>query len=311
MTIAVLGSINMDLVARTPRLPQPAESLIGYDFFTAPGGKGANQAVATAQLGLPTRMVGRVGQDDFGQALQQNLFNNGIDVTAVFVDNTISSGVAIIAVDDTAQNSIIVIPGANNRVDQTDVQRLDAALADVKLLLLQLEVPLAVTVASAQLGQSKGLTVILDPAPVQDIPDELYGLVDIITPNEIEAGYLVGFPVKTVEDAKQAANVFLERGAKTAIIKLGAQGAYYASRLTHTAEFVPAFKVDAIDTVAAGDAFNGGLATALVEGLPLPTAVRWGAATGALSTTKAGAQPSMPTRDEFDLFLAENMQSSG
>lgn len=306
MTVAVFGSINMDLVARTPRLPMPAETITGHEFFTAPGGKGANQAVAAARLGNPTKMIGRVGGDGFGQALRQQLVDAGVDISAVFVDQSVSSGVAVIAVDDTAQNTIIVVPGANGQVGEADLQRLETSLMDAKVLLLQLEVPLAATIAAARLGHERGVTVVLDPAPAQKLPAELYSLIDIITPNEVEAAELVGFPVKNEADAVRAAQTLLERGVSTAILKMGALGVLYTTQKTRA--FIPAFKVNAIDTVAAGDAFNGGLAAALAADQDLVTAVRWGAAAGALSTTKAGAQPSMPNRAEFDLFRQNNLE---
>lgn len=303
MSVVVFGSINMDLVVRTPRLPAPAETITGHEFFTAPGGKGANQAVAAARLGVPTRMVGRVGGDAFGQELRQNLAGAGADVSAVFTDPAVSSGVAVIGVDDNAQNNIIIVPGANGRVGQDDLVRLDAALAGAKVLLLQLEVPLEAVVAAAQLAHQRGITVVLDPAPVQSLPVELYTLVDILTPNEVEAGQLIGAAVKSQADAAAAAKKLLALGVKTAIIKMGALGVLYAQAGSDST-FVPAFKVQAVDTVAAGDAFNGGLAAALLEGKPLPEAIRWGAAAGALSATKMGAQPSMPVRAEFDAFLS-------
>lgn len=313
MTVAVFGSINMDLVARTPRLPAPAETITGHDFFTAPGGKGANQAVATARLGVPTWLVGRVGDDSFGHELLNHLKNIGVETAAVFVDASVSSGVAIIAVDDQAQNNIIVIPGANGRVDRSDVERLEKHLGQPEVLLLQLEVPLEQVIAAARLARQKGVTVVLDPAPAQTLPTELYGLVDIITPNEVEAAHLVGFPVKTTEEAQNAAEVLLKQGVTTAIIKMGALGVFYATQTDAGPEeaFVSAFTVPAVDTVAAGDAFNGGLAAALVEGHSLPRAVVWGTVAGALSTTKAGAQPSMPTRTEFDSFLQRNPEQIG
>jgi len=313
MTVAVFGSINMDLVARTPRLPAPAETIIGHDFFTAPGGKGANQSVAAARLGVPTRLFGRVGNDSFGQELLGHLNDVGVETAAIFVDADVSSGVAIIAVDDQAQNNIIVIPGANGRVDRSDVERLEKHLDDIEVLLLQLEVPLEQVTAAARLARQKGVTVILDPAPAQTLPPDLYRLVDIITPNEVEVAHLVGFPVKTTEEAQRAAEVLLERGVTTAIIKMGALGVFYAIQSDAGREeaFVSAFKVPAVDTVAAGDAFNGGLAAALVEGYALPRAVVWGAVAGALSTTKAGAQPSLPTRTEFDTFLQQNPEQTG
>ncbi|MCB9102128.1 MAG: ribokinase [Anaerolineales bacterium] len=304
MTILVFGSLNMDLVARTPRLPAPAETITGHEFFTAPGGKGANQAVAAARLGAPTKMIGRVGGDGFGEALRRQLAEAQVDITPVAVDPEVSSGVAIIAVDDAAQNNIIIVPGANGRVGQADLDRLSEHLPQAKLLLLQLEAPLAASLAAAKLARQHNVTVILDPAPAQLLPADFYPLIDIITPNEVEAGQLVGFPIKTQDDAQRAAQRLLARGVKTAVIKLGAVGVVYAA--AESADFVPAFSVQAVDTVAAGDAFNGGLAAGLYEGLALPQAVRWGAAAGALSATKAGAQPSMPTRAEFDAFLASS-----
>lgn len=302
MSVVVFGSINMDLVVRTPRLPAPAETITGHEFFTAPGGKGANQAVAAARLGVPTRMVGRVGGDAFGQELRQNLASAGADVSAVFTDPTVSSGVAVIGVDDNAQNNIIIVPGANGRVGQDDLPRLEASLAGAKVLLLQLEIPLEAVVAAARLAHQRGITVVLDPAPAQPLPAELYTLVDILTPNEVEAGQLVGAAVKSQAEAADAAKKLLDLGVKTAIIKMGALGVLYA-QAGGDVTFVPAFKVQAVDTVAAGDAFNSGLAAALLEGKSLPEAIRWGAAAGALSATKRGAQPSMPARAEFDAFL--------
>jgi ribokinase len=309
MTVLVFGSINMDLVARTPRLPAPAETITGHEFFTAPGGKGANQAVAAARLGAPTHMLGRVGGDGFGMELRQKLAEAGVDTSGVLVDAEVSSGVAVIAVDDQAQNTIIIIPGANGRVGQADVKRLAQYLEGAKLLLLQLEVPLEATMAAAKLAWQSGVKVIFDPAPALDLPAELYNWVDIITPNEVEAGQLVGFPVKTPEDGRRAADALLNRGVKTAIVKMGALGVVYATQEAEAGGFAPAFKVEAVDTVAAGDAFNGGLATALSEGRSLLEAIQWGAAAGALSATKAGAQPSMARRPELEAFLKERAGS--
>ncbi|RME99281.1 MAG: ribokinase [Chloroflexi bacterium] len=302
MTLLVFGSINMDLVAQTPRLPAPAETIIGHQFFTAPGGKGANQAVAAARLNTPVKMIGRVGGDGFGAELRQNLDAAGVDTSAIFTDTGVSSGVAIIAVDDNAENNIILVPGANGRVDQSDVNRLAEHLPGAQALLLQLEVPLDATIAAARLAREQDVTVILDPAPAQNLPPELYRLVSIITPNEVEAAQLVGFAVNTPDDAFKAADILLDRGVQTAVVKMGAQGVVFANRSGERG-FIPAFEVLAVDTVAAGDAFNGGLAVALIEGHPLPEALRRGAAVGALSATKPGAQPSMPGRAEFDQFL--------
>jgi ribokinase len=306
MSVVVFGSINMDLVARTPHLPARGETITGYEFFTAAGGKGANQAVAAARLHVSTTMVGRVGDDAFGQELRQHLAGAGVNTSAILTDTGVSSGVAVIAVDDEAQNNIIIIPGANGRVGQADVARLEDHLAGANVLLLQLEVPLEATLAAARVAHRQGVTVILDPAPALDLPAELYHSIDMITPNEVEAAQLTGLPVKTRQDAARAAEVLLSKGTPSVIIKMGAAGVFYVARSqdgSGVQDFIPAFQVKAIDTVAAGDAFNGGLATALVEGYDLATAVRWGAAAGALSTTKAGAQPSMPARPEFNAFL--------
>jgi ribokinase len=302
-SIIVFGSINMDLVTKTPRLPVAGETLTGYEFFTAGGGKGANQAVAAARLGISTQMVGRLGNDDFGRQLLRHLQAAGVQTDGVLVDETTSSGVAVITVDDAGENNIIIIGGANGRLNETDVERLHSRLPGAAALLMQLEIPMATVQLAAQAAHSAGVPVILDPAPAQDIPDELYPLIDIITPNQLEASQLVGFPVDGQEAAYQASAELQQRGVSTVIVKLGDRGVFCA-----TAEetfFVPAFSIQAVDTVAAGDAFNGALAVALAEGRLLREAVVWGAAAGALSATKAGAQPSLPERETFEAFLKQ------
>ncbi len=301
--IIVFGSINIDLVTKTPRLPAAGETITGYEFFTAGGGKGANQAVAAARLSSPTHMVGRVGNDDFGRQLLAGLQAAQVRTDGVLVDETTSSGVAVITVDDAGENNIIIIAGANGRLNETDVERLSSRLPGAAALLMQLEIPMPVVQLAAQAAHSAGVPVILDPAPAQDIPAELYPLIDIITPNHLEASQLVGFPVDGEEAAAKASAELRQRGVGSAIVKLGDRGVFCA-----TAEetfFVPAFSVQAVDTVAAGDAFNGALAVALAEGHPLREAVVWGAAAGALSATKAGAQPSLPDRKTFEAFLKE------
>jgi len=293
----------MDLVATAPHLPTAGETLLGYDFFQAPGGKGANQAVAIAKLGIPTQIVGRVGKQAFSQELIENLEAVGIETDNVFLDKTVSSGVAIINVDDAGENQIVVIPGANRQVNQEDVERLSQLLPAKKALLLQLEIPLPAVIAAAQAAQKAGVKVILDPAPAQkELPAELYPKVDILTPNQVEAAQLVGFPVNEEDSAKKAAEVLLHKGVKSAVIKLGAKGVYYSNATESF--FTPAFSVKTVDTTAAGDAFNGGLAAALSQGFSLREALVWGSAAGALAATKSGAQPSLPDRDTFDKFLA-------
>ncbi len=302
MSIIVFGSINIDLVAKTPRLPLPGETIIGSNFLTAGGGKGANQAVAATRLGASTHMIGRVGNDNFGEKLLTNLQSYGLNTDNISIDKNSHSGVAIIAVDDGGQNNIIVIPGANNHLGDADIERLQKLLPGATSLLLQLEIPLEVVHRAALIACEAGVRVILDPAPARsDLPLELYPLIDTIAPNEVEASQLVGFAVHDTETAIKAAKKLQQRGVKNALVKLGDRGvvAVTADRTL----FVPAFAVEAIDTVGAGDAFNGGLAAALDAGLSLEDAVVWGAAAGALCVTKMGAQVAMCDRATFDAFL--------
>lgn len=304
MAIVVFGSINIDLVSRTPHLPAPGETVQGHSFTTTPGGKGANQAVACARLGAWTRMIGRVGDDAFRLPLLDNLRANGVDAIGVGQVAHMSSGVAVISVDDRAENNIIIVPGANGAIDQSDLARLGESLHDARILLLQLEIGIDYVVAAAQMAKQRHIPVILDPAPARPLPDELYPMVDILTPNETEAAALVGYPIADPAEVERAAQDLLTLGARSVVIKLGSNGAYWADGAADG--FMPAFKVSAIDTVAAGDAFNGGLAVALSEGHDLATAVRWGTAAGALATTKHGAQESMPARRELEALLGDS-----
>lgn len=305
MSIVVFGSINMDLVARTPRLPVPGETLTGHSFQTFPGGKGANQAVACSRLGAKTYMVGRVGSDVFGGTLKAELEAAGVDHTNVELDAQVSSGVALIAVEESAENMIIVVPGANGQVNENDLPRLERALERSKILLLQLEIPLVMVIAAARIAKEKGVKVILDPAPAQALPEEIYSLIDIITPNETESAALVGFPVENQEDASRALRELEERGVGQAIIKMGSKGAI--TTIDGHEKFFEAFPVTAVDTVAAGDAFNGALAVALSEEKPIQEAIQWGMAGGAFSVTKEGAQPAMPERNELLAILEKNL----
>ncbi len=302
MSVIVFGSINIDLIARTQRLPVPGETVAGREFLSAPGGKGANQAVAAARLGILTKMVGRVGSDSFGQEAIASLQAAGVDAGAVAVEPAASTGVAIIAVEDAGQNSIIIVGGANDRLDETDCDRLLPLLPGAAALLLQLEIPIDASLAAARAAKKAGVRVILDPAPARpDIPEELYSLADIITPNEIEASQLTGVTVNDADSAASAAAELRRRGAGVAIVKLGSGGVFCAA--DKESFFLPAFPVKAVDTTAAGDAFNGALAVAIASGESLRRAVVWGAAAGALCATKVGAQPAMPNRQAFDAFL--------
>jgi ribokinase len=302
MSIVVFGSINMDLVVRAARLPATGETVTGQSFVTVPGGKGANQAVACARLGAPTLMVGRVGDDALGGELRAALRGAGVDDGGVLVTPG-ASGVAQIAVDEAGQNTIIVVPGANGAVGAADIERLEEALAGARALLLQLEVPLEAVVEAARAARKHGVPVILDPAPAppDGLPALLYRLADLLTPNESEAAALVGFPVQGDEEALRAAERLRGRTGGAVLIKRGGRGALLLDGDGPT--WLPPFPVTAVDTVAAGDACNGGLAAALAEGRPLAEAARWGMAAGAIAVTRPGAQAAMPTRDEVLALL--------
>lgn len=298
------GSLNMDLVCQTPRLPRPGETLLGQQFTTVPGGKGANQAVAVARLGVPTTMIGRVGNDGFGHSLINSLNAAGVAAEAVGLDTQAPTGVALIVVDNGGQNQIVVVPGANGLVGDREVQSLRDRLRTGDGLLLQLEVPLVAVQQATQVAQEKGATVILDPAPAPAaLPDDLMVQVDWLTPNQTEASQLVGFAVTDVASAWAAAQILRQRGPRCVIIKLGEQGAVVATP-THGFH-QPALAVHAVDTVAAGDAFNGGLAAGLIDGLSPEPAVQWATTVAAYAVTQRGAQRSMPTRSQVDALLAQ------
>jgi len=303
MTVVVLGSINMDLTTYVPHLPAPGETLFGSSFITVPGGKGFNQAVAAGRLGTTTKFIGRVGEDAFGKGVLDMIADEPVDISGILLDLDSSTGLAVINVDAQAENSIIVISGANMAHDSREVARCRAALTTASVLLLQLECPLETSLAAAQAAREAGALVILDPAPARPLPTEAYQLCHILTPNELETEVLVGFRPRNQTEAAQAASILRERGVETAVIKLGAQGVYYQSK--NESGFIEPLPVEAIDTVAAGDAFNGGLAVALAEERPLAEAIRWGAAAGALATTQAGASSAMPTRAELIELLAQ------
>jgi len=299
--IVVLGGINIDLVTVTPRFPAAGETVVGSRFLTYGGGKGANQAVAAVRMGARTSLAGRVGDDLFGPQLLEGLMAAGVDTGAVGVEPGASSGIAVINIDSAAQNRIIQIPGANHTCGPTDAERAIRLLPGAAAVLLQLEVAIDVSLQVMRAAAALGVTVIFDPGPPRPLPDELYRLCSIMTPNETEAQALVGFPVTNVASAERAAQVLLARGAGAVVVKLGARGAYYAT--AQTAGHVPPFAVTPIDSVAAGDAFNGALAVALAEGIPLPQAVRVAAAAGAIAVTKFGAQDAMPLRSEVEALL--------
>jgi ribokinase len=297
--ILVVGSLNADLVVRTPRFPQPGETISGEDLQVIPGGKGANQAVAAARLGANVSMLGRVGKDNFGDFLLHNLKSNKVDSQFVQRDDA-STGTAIIVVDGNGQNSIVLSAGANGKVSSADVEH--ASFSNFSLLLLQLEIPTPTVFRAAQYARENGLRVILNPAPAKSLPDELIALADFLIPNETELSLLTGVEVKDIPSAEQAARALLQRGVKHVIVTLGSKGALIVDKDTST--HVDTFKVNVVDTTAAGDAFIGGFANALLQDKSLEDAVQYGCACGALATTKFGAQPSLPTKEEVERFMS-------
>lgn len=294
--ILVVGSINMDLVVRVPHTPAPGETVLGGDFETFPGGKGANQAVAAARMGGDVTMVGRVGHDDFGNTLIKALVDNQIRTSHVIKDSDAATGIAMITVAPDGENSIVVASGANYEVSVEDVNNTRELMREADILLVQLECPLETVSAAVDLAAAYDVPVVLNPAPAQSLSKALLSQVSYLIPNESELRILSG-----EDDVDKAIQKLLSWEVKTLIVTLGSNGARI---ITHGMDrHLPAYEITAVDTTAAGDAFNGALAVALAEGAPLLEAVRYGMAAGALSATKRGAQPSLPKRDAVKNFL--------
>lgn len=302
----VFGSLNMDLAAYAPRLPAPGETVRADSLAVTPGGKGANQAVAIARAGLPVLMVGAVGDDAYGRDLQAALRDRGVDASGIRATEG-PTGLALIAVDAAGENQIVIVPGSNDRLDGRDLERLATALPSASLLVLQLEISLELVTAAAIAAREAGVPVLLDPAPARALPPDLYAAVDILTPNAPEAEQLSGIAVRDRASAERAARVLRERGPDTVIVTLGAAGALCVA--PEETVFVPAFAVETVDTVAAGDAFNGALAVVIARGRPLREAVEWGAAAGALAAARLGAQASLPAATEVRSLLETSHRS--
>jgi ribokinase len=300
--IVVVGSLNADLVVRAPRFPEPGETITGSGFAVFPGGKGANQAVAAARLGGCVAMIGRVGRDDQGRALRSSLAAAGVAADAVLDDEHEATGVAVITIDDAGQNQIVLAPGANSRLSVADVERSRGLIESAGVLLLQLEVPLETVEAAARLAHAAGVAVILDPAPARSDAKALLPFVDYVTPNENELRVLAGVAVGpiTEEEAMRLLRSLLGHGTRVAIAKLGGAGAIAVSANEH--HVWPAHHVVAVDTTAAGDAWNGAFAVALAEGRGLRETGAFANAAAAISVTRAGAQPGLATRAEVDRF---------
>ncbi len=295
--VVVVGSLNLDLVLGVDRMPSPGETILGRTLERHPGGKGLNQAVAAARLGADVHMIGAVGSDDTGPWLRGILAAEGIDGRAIATADG-PSGTALIEVDATGMNRIVVVPGANAAVSAQQVWEGIEAIDDVAVVLTQGEVPMPAIEAAMQAGRGRGARTILNPAPVLAYPESLLASVDILIPNEHEAALLSGLPTGSIEDADEVARSFMSRGVLYTIITRGADGAIWRSADGNG--HVPAYPVTAIDTVAAGDAFCGGLACALAMDEPFSVALRWASAAGALATTRAGAVPSLPRRSAVE-----------
>ncbi len=302
--IVVVGSLNMDLVVRIPQIPKPGETLLGGEFKTFPGGKGANQAVAAARLGAAVSMIGCVGDDAFGQELRNTLIKEGIDTTPVVVHPEAATGVALIQVDKKGENSIAVASGANFQLTASDVEKALKSIQDFDVLMMPLETPLETIYCAAKYASDRGAKVLLDPAPAQVLDQDLLSLVDVLLPNEYELALMTGLPpLQSADDVQTAAEILLSLGLKNLIVTLGGQGAVLFNEESRSN--IAAFSVKVVDTTAAGDCFDGGLAVGLCEGKSILEAAEFASAAAAISVTREGAQPSLPRREEVIQFMNE------
>jgi len=298
----VVGSSNMDLVVKSPRIPAIGETILGGHFIMTPGGKGANQAVAAAKLGAEVYFIAKLGNDVFAEQSLNNFKKEGVNTKYVIQTEEAPSGVALITVDDAGNNVIVVAPGANQMLSPDDIRQAESDISSSGALVAQLEIPLETVEVAAQLANGSGVPFILDPAPAQKLNPELLQMVDVLTPNETEAQILTGIEVTSNRDsARTAVEKLLESGVKSVILTMGAKGFLLAT--DDKMEFVPAVMVNAIDATAAGDAFAGSLAAGLAQGKTLADAALFANYVAALSVTKMGAQSSMPAREEVESFM--------
>lgn len=299
--LTVLGSINADHVISVPYFSKPGETLTGDNYQLVYGGKGGNQAVAAARLGANVEFIGCVGSDVIGETMKNAFSQEGIDTTNIHSISQEMTGMAFIQVAQSGENSIVLARGANAHLDEKLVQHSEAKIAQSNYLLMQLETPISGVELAAQIAKKNGVKVVLNPAPAQILSDELLSLIDIITPNETEAEILTGVAVTDEQSAVKAASVFHDKGIQTVMITLGAKGVFVSRK--GKSRIIKGFCVQAIDTTAAGDTFNGGFVTALLEEKAFDEAIRFGQAAAAISVTKKGAQSSIPTRQETLEFL--------
>lgn len=301
--LTVLGSINADHVISVPYFAKPGETLTGHSYHIAYGGKGANQAVAAARLGAKVSFIGCIGDDDIGQAMKTEFEKDGINTRPIKSIANEMTGIAMIQVAESGENSIVISAGANGYLDEAVVAEFESEIAQADYLLMQLETPLPAIIQAAKIAKENNTQVVLNPAPARELPDELLSLLDMITPNETEAEILTGVKVVDEASAKQAAQVFHQKGIQKVLITLGSKGVFVSEN--GQGEIVAGFRVNAVDTTAAGDTFNGGLVTAMLEDKPLDEAIRFAHAAAAISVTRKGAQPSIPTRQETFDFLSQ------
>lgn len=298
-----MGSMNYDLIAVTDSFPEPGESVFGGDFYTSSGGKGGNQAVAASRLGAQTMMVGRVGNDHFGREMLDSLKVHGVDTSGVTIEPGVQSGIAHITIDSSGQNKIVIVPGANALCDESEVERVKLSLKNADVLLLQMELPLELSLKAAAEANRLGRPVVFDPAPAGLIPDNAYRMMDYLIPNETEASRLTDFPVKDPALGIAAAVELRRRGAQVVIVKMGRQGVCYSS--PDGEGHLSAFDVKMIDSVAAGDAFNGAFAVAIAQRKILREALFWAMSAGAVAVTKRGAHDAMPSLEEVEALMVE------
>jgi ribokinase len=295
-SIVVVGSSNTDMIIQLARIPKPGETILGGDFTSVAGGKGANQAVAAARSGGKVSFIARIGKDMYGEQAIAGFKRDGINVEHVITDKSAPSGVALIFVADGGENSIAVAGGANAKLSAADVKKASKTICSAAILVAQLETPLETIEAAAMIAVRAGVRFILNPAPARSLPDSLLKLVSILTPNETEAELLTGIKVTSIASAAKAASALRARGVATVIITMGSRGAFLAD--DRGQQLIPGFKVKAVDATAAGDTFNGALAVALAEGMTSAAAVHFANAAAAISVTRLGAQPSIPKRKE-------------
>lgn len=303
--ITVVGSFVVDLMTRAPHLPVPGETVLGGPFTLGPGGKGGNQAVAAARAGAKVEMLTKLGNDEFGEVAKKNFGKEGIGLTYTPISDEFATGAALISVDQqTGENMIVVALGATGEITREEVLAAEECIASSKVVLTQLETSQAAFITTVELTNKHNVPLVFNPAPYQDFPREILKGVAYLTPNETEAGYLTGIDVVDDDSALKAAQCILDMGVKCAIITLGGRGCLVYEGADNY-KFIDAFKVDkVVDTTGAGDAFNGGFAHAIAEGMPLYEAARFASAVAALSVTKAGTAVSMPQREEVEAFLA-------